>query len=78
MFDQGKADAHIEFLELLKLTGDFFGKPFKLLPWQRDVIGQVYGTVDERGRRQYQYAYLEIPKKNGKTELIASLAVDHC
>lgn len=78
MFDQGLADQHIEFLELLKLTGDFYGQPFRLLSWQRDVISQVYGTVKPNGLRQYRYAYLEIPKKNGKTELIASLAIDHC
>lgn len=77
MFDAERAREHTEFLELLKLTGDFFGKPFKLLPWEREVIEQVYGNVEEDGRRQYQYAYLEIPKKNGKTELIASLAIDH-
>ena len=78
MFNQAIADQHIEFLELLKLTGDFYGQPFRLLDWQRDVISQVYGTVKENGLRQYRYAYLEIPKKNGKTELIASLAIDHC
>ncbi len=78
MFNQAIADQHIEFLELLKLTGDFYGQPFRLLDWQRDVISQVYGTQRENGLRQYRYAYLEIPKKNGKTELIASLAIDHC
>ncbi|MBQ8129990.1 MAG: terminase large subunit [Clostridia bacterium] len=78
MFDQALANQHIEFLEMLNLTGDFYGQPLKLLPWQRDVISQVYGTVRENGLRQYRFAYLEIPKKNGKTELIASLAVDHC
>ncbi len=78
MFDAARAQEHVEFIELLKLTGDFFGQPFHLLPWQREVIEQVYGTVEADGRRQYQYAYLEIPKKNGKTELIASLAIDHC
>ena len=77
MFDAERAREHTEFLELLKLTGDFFGQPFRLLPWEREVIEQVYGNVEEDGRRQYQYAYLEIPKKNGKTELIASLAIDH-
>lgn len=77
MFDAEKAREHTEFLELLKLTGDFFGQPFRLLPWEREVIEQVYGNVEEDGRRKYQYAYLEIPKKNGKTELIASLAIDH-
>ena len=78
MFDQALADRHIEFLEMLNLTGDFWGKPLRLLPWQKDVISQVYGTVKPNGLRQYRFAYLEIPKKNGKTELIASLAVDHC
>lgn len=78
MFNQELADQHIEFLEMLKLTGDFYGKPLRLLPWQREVISEVYGTVRQDGLRQYRFAYLEIPKKNGKTELIASLAVDHC
>ena len=40
-------------------------------------FGDVYGTVDDRGYRQYRYAYLEIPKKNGKTELVAALGIDH-
>lgn len=78
MYSQAKADEHIEFLELLKLTGDFWGKPWKLLDWQKDVISNVYGTVDENGNRRYKYAYLEIPKKNGKTEMIAGFALDHC
>lgn len=77
MIDERKALDHIEFLQLLKLTGDFYGQPFVLLPWQSEVIRNVYGEVKEDGSRQYKYAYLEIPKKNGKTELIASLAIDH-
>lgn len=77
MVDERIALDHIEFLQLLKLTGDFYGKPFVLLPWQSEIIRDVYGTVDESGKRQYKYAYLEIPKKNGKSELIASLAIDH-
>jgi phage terminase large subunit-like protein len=48
-----------------------------LQDWQHEVLWNVYGTVDERGLRQHQYAYLEIPKKNGKTELVAGLAIYH-
>lgn len=66
-----------EFIELLKLTGDFYGKQMTLLPWQREVIDDVYDTVNEDGSRRYKYAYLEIAKKNGKTELIGALAVYH-
>jgi len=43
---------------------------------------EFYSTMeldDETGRllRQYQYLYLEIPKKNGKSELAAALALYH-
>ena len=57
MFDQALADQHIEFLEMLNLTGDFWGRPLRLLPWQRDVISQVYGTVKPNGLRQYRFDY---------------------
>jgi phage terminase large subunit-like protein len=67
----------IEFIQFLKHTGDFYGKPFVLQDWQHEVLWNVYGTVKEDGLRQYRYAYLEIPKKNGKTETVAGLGVYH-
>jgi phage terminase large subunit-like protein len=33
--------------------------------------------LKDNGYRQYQYAYLEIPKKNGKTELTAAVSLYH-
>lgn len=75
--DKQRALDVIEFIQLLKHTGDFHGEPFVLLDWQYEALWDVYGTVNEQGYRQYQYAYLEIPKKNGKTELAAGLAVCH-
>jgi phage terminase large subunit-like protein len=67
----------IEFIQMLHHTGDFYGQPFILLDWEYEVIWDVYGTVNDGGYRQYQYAYLEIPKKNGKTELTAGLSLYH-
>lgn len=78
MFKAEYAQDPIDFIEMTKLTGDFYGQPFHLIDWQKDVLSQVYGNVDENGRRLYKRAYLEIPKKNGKTELVASLALYHC
>lgn len=75
--DKNKALEPIEFIQMLKLTDDFYGKPFKLLDWQYQILWDVYGTVNEHGYRQYNYAYLEIPKKNSKTTTIAALAVYH-
>lgn len=65
------------FVELLKLTDDFYGQPFRLLDWQHDPVYEFYGRMKGNGRRQYQYLYLEVPKKNGKSPLGAGLALYH-
>jgi phage terminase large subunit-like protein len=78
MYSADKANRTIKFIELLKHTkSPFFGVPFQLLPWQQSIVNDVYGTVNESGIRQYRYAYLELPKKNGKSELCAGLALFH-
>ena len=77
MHSKQKALDVIEFIQMLHHTGDFYGQPFLLLDWEHQVIWDVYGTINEKKYRQYQYAYLEIPKKNGKTELTAGLACYH-
>ena len=66
----------IDFIQCLRHTkGEFHGKPFKLLPWQEKIIRDVFGTVreDDPTMRQYTTAYIEIPKKQGKSELGAAL-----
>jgi phage terminase large subunit-like protein len=75
--DANRALEVIEFIQLLNLTDDFYGQPFVLQKWQHDVLWDVYGTVNERGYRQYRFAYLEIPKKNAKTTTIAALSLKH-
>jgi len=75
--DKQRALEPIEFIQMLKAVDDFYGQPFKLLDWQYQVLWDVYGTVKDDGYRQYRYAYLEIPKKNGKTSLIAAIALYH-
>ncbi|MBT2215845.1 terminase large subunit [Virgibacillus dakarensis] len=67
----------IEFIQMLKAVDDFYGQPFLLLDWQYEIIWDVYGTITASGYRQYRYAYLEVPKKNGKTSLIAGLSLYH-
>ena len=68
----------VSFLECLTFTrGKWAGQPFRLLPWQMEAVDNFYGHVDESGRRLFQYLYLEIPKKNGKSELAAGLGLYH-
>ena len=76
MFDGAKAQRAVEFIRCLKHTkGRWRGQPFDLLPWQETIIRDVFGTVKEDGYRQYNTAYVEIPKKNGKSELAAGVAL---
>lgn len=77
MHDKNKALEPIEFIQMLNLVDDFYGQPFLLLDWQHNILWDVYGNVNDNGFREYRYAYLEIPKKNGKTSLIAAIALYH-
>ena len=78
-FDERKAQRVVRFIEALRHTkGEFHGQPFRLLPWQEKIIRDVFGTVrdDDPTMRQYTTAYIEIPKKNGKSELGAAIALN--
>ncbi|WP_312444618.1 terminase large subunit [Lacrimispora sp.] len=76
MFDEVKAQYAVNFINCLKHTkGRWRGVPFELLPWQDTIIREVFGTVKDNGYRQYNTAYVEIPKKNGKSELAAAVAL---
>ena len=75
-YDVAKADRAVTFIENLRHTkGKWAGKRFWLLPWQEQIIRDVFGIVDERGNRQFRTAYVEIGKKNGKSELAAAVAL---
>lgn len=76
MFDSVKAERAVKFINNLKHTkGVWHGVPFDLLPWQDKIIRDIFGTVKEDGYRQYNTAYVEIPKKNGKSEIAAAVAL---
>lgn len=84
VFDREAGQFVCDFVERLPTTDT--GKPFCLYDWQRGALMEFYGTMDvpESGTeesaerlRRYWYLYLEIPKKNGKSELAAALALYH-
>ena len=70
------AERAVFFLEHLKLAeGQWGGQYLKLLPWQRGAVTDIFGTLNSEGFRQYKKAYIEIPKKNGKSPLGAGAAL---
>lgn len=75
-FDEEKAERAVNFIRQLKHTkGKWRGVPFSLLPWQEQALRDIFGTVRENGYRQYNTAYLELPKKMGKSEIAAAIAL---
>ena len=70
------ADRAVAFINSLKHTkGVWYGKNFELLPWQDKIVRDLFGTLKPNGYRQYNTAYVEIPKKQGKSELAAAVAL---
>lgn len=68
----------VNFISQLKhFTDVHAGKPFILEPWQLFIIANLYGFYHKDGRRRFKTAYIEIARKNGKTALIAALALYH-
>lgn len=77
MFDAKAADDAVWFFErfLRHLEGPLAGKPFVLDPWQVKIVRDLIGTKRDDGLRQYRTAYIEVPRKNGKSLLVAGLAL---
>jgi phage terminase large subunit-like protein len=60
--------------QLTHTKGPFAGQPFHLRPWQVKIVRKLFTTGPD-GRRVYRQALLMLPRKNGKTELCAALAI---
>lgn len=75
-YDENRANRAVRFIENLKHTkGKWAGKWFWLLPWQEQIVRDIFGIVDDNGKRQFRTAFIEIGKKNGKSELAAAVAL---
>ena len=75
-YNKASADYAVIFIESLCHTkGTWAGKPFELIDWQEQIIRDLFGTLKPNGYRQFNTAYIEIPKKQGKSELAAAVAL---
>ena len=75
-YNKTMADYAVSFIECLCHTkGTWAGKPFELIDWQEQITRDVFGILKPNGYRQFNTAYIEIPKKQGKSELAAAVAL---
>lgn len=75
-YSKKAADYAVNFIQCLCHTkGTWAGKNFALLDWQEQIIRDLFGILKPNGYRQFNTAYIEVPKKNGKSELAAAVAL---
>ena len=74
-FRDDLADRVVGFFRdvLTHVKGHMAGRPLALEPWEKAIVGNLFGWVDARGLRRYREAFIYVPRKNGKTCLIAGL-----
>ena len=76
VYDMDAADYAVNFIQALCHTkGTWAGKPFELIDWQEQIIRDLFGILKPNGYRQFNTAYIEIAKKQGKSEMAAAVAL---
>lgn len=76
-YDLEAAQRPVVFASRLKhWQGSFAGQLFKPMPWQHFILHSVFGWKRcDNDRRRFRYAYVEIPRKNGKSFLASVVAL---
>lgn len=79
VFSRQKAERAIRFIEKLPHTkGKWAGTPLKLESWQKFLIWQLEGfMMAATDKRRFTEAYVQVPRKNGKTALAAAISLLH-
>ena len=74
-FDKEAASKAVNFIETFcsHTKGELTGTPLLLEDWQKKIIGDLFGWKQENGLRKYRTALIQLPRKNGKTTLAASI-----
>jgi phage terminase large subunit-like protein len=77
-YDEATADRAVAFFcdHCCLTTGEWAGRPFLLEGWQEhDIVRPTFGWKRADGTRRFRRVYVWVPRKNGKTELAAGLAL---
>jgi phage terminase large subunit-like protein len=76
-YSQEHADRVLRFFrtQIRYVEGRKAGKPFIPEPWQEKLLRDLFGWIRPDGTRRYRMAYIEVPRKNGKSTLSAGIAL---
>jgi len=75
-WEPAAAEIVFRFIGLLRhFKAEWVGKPFTLEPWQKFIVGSLFGWKRQDGRRRFRFAHIEVARKNGKTALASAIAL---
>lgn len=76
-FNEDKANRVVKFCEALPhIKGSqYAGKKLEMGGWQCFILTTVFGWVNANGTRRFKTAYIEVPRKNGKSTMSAPVAL---
>jgi phage terminase large subunit-like protein len=77
-FDESAANHIIMFFEefLVFYEGEFDGKPFLLTPWQKFLLGSIFGWKKKpKGYRRFKTVFCSTGKGNGKSPVAAGIGL---
>lgn len=75
-FSEALAQHALEsFLFLRHSKGEWAGQQFELSAWQQFWVALAFGWMRDDGTRRFREVWLEVPRKNGKTTLLAGVGI---
>jgi len=75
-FDRQAAEYATQFFGFLKHSkGEWAGRTFEPSPWQQFILWSLFGWKRSDGQRRFRTAFIEVPRKNGKSTLIAGIGL---
>ena len=77
VFDDARADRVYKFIGFCHhVEGELAGQPITLVAFQKFDIGVLFGWIHkDSGERRFKKGYLQEGRKNGKTALLAAVAL---
>lgn len=76
-FDVEAAQHAVDFFPafLVHSKGEWSGQPFEPSDWQQFIVASLFGWKRADGTRRFREGYIEVPRKNGKSTLIAGIGL---
>ena len=77
-FDEVASNKAISFIErfITHTKGEQTGSPLMLEDWQKEIVGNIFGWKSKETKlRKYRTVFIEVPRKNGKSTLSASIGL---